>query len=100
MGRPGADDLCRLSGRLAAQPVGHSIAIAVGSPQRVGVIPDVRTIAEQGFKGFDTVSWSGLMDRTGTPDDMVDRICTEVQALLAEKDTQDKLLNAADAIAN
>jgi tripartite-type tricarboxylate transporter receptor subunit TctC len=74
-------------------------AIAVGSPQRVGVIPDVKTIAEQGFKGFDAVSWGGLMAPAGTPRDVVDRISAEVQAILAEKDTQDKLLNAG-AIAN
>lgn len=74
-------------------------AIAVGSPQRVGVIPDVKTIAEQGFKGFDAVSWGGLMAPAGTPGDVVERISTEVQAILAEKDTQDKLLNAG-AIAN
>ena len=74
-------------------------AIAVGSPQRVGVIPDVKTIAEQGFKGFDAVSWGGLMAPAGTPRDVVDRIGAEVQAILAEKDTQDKLLNAG-AIAN
>jgi tripartite-type tricarboxylate transporter receptor subunit TctC len=74
-------------------------AIAVGSPQRVGVIPDVKTIAEQGFKGFDAVSWGGLMAPAGTPKDVVERISTEVKAILAEKDTQDKLLNAG-AIAN
>ncbi|WP_029525140.1 Bug family tripartite tricarboxylate transporter substrate binding protein [Polaromonas glacialis] len=74
-------------------------AIAVGSPQRVGVIPDVKTIAEQGFKGFDAVSWGGLMAPAGTPRDVVERISTEVKAILAEKDTQDKLLNAG-AIAN
>ncbi|MEO8012993.1 tripartite tricarboxylate transporter substrate binding protein [Polaromonas sp.] len=74
-------------------------AIAVGSPQRVGVIPDVKTIAEQGFKGFDAVSWGGLMAPAGTPKDVVERISTEVKAILAEKETQDKLLNAG-AIAN
>jgi tripartite-type tricarboxylate transporter receptor subunit TctC len=69
-------------------------AIAVGSPQRVGVIPDVKTIAEQGFKGFDAVSWGGLMAPAGTPRDVVERISSEVKAILAEKETQDKLLNA------
>ena len=78
---------------------GHLRAIAVGSPQRVGVIPDVKTIDEQGFKGFDAVSWGGLMAPAATPKDVVDRISAEVKAILAEKDTQDKLLNAG-AIAN
>jgi len=74
-------------------------AIAVGSPQRVGVIPNVPTIAEQGFKGFDAVSWGGLMAPLGTPKDVVDRISTEVKAILADKEVQDKLLSAG-AIAN
>jgi tripartite-type tricarboxylate transporter receptor subunit TctC len=78
---------------------GNLRAIAVGSPQRVGVIPDVKTIDEQGFKGFDAVSWGGLMAPAGTPKDVVDRVSAEVKAILAEKDTQDKLLNAG-AIAN
>ncbi len=74
-------------------------AIAVGSPQRVAVIPNVPTIAEQGFKGFEAVSWGGLMAPLGTPKDVVNRISDEVKAILAEKETQDKLLNAG-AIAN
>lgn len=69
-------------------------AIAVGSPQRVAMLPDVKTIAEQGFKGYEAVSWGGLLAPSGTPKAVVDRIATEVQQILAEKDTQDKLLTA------
>jgi tripartite-type tricarboxylate transporter receptor subunit TctC len=69
-------------------------AIAVGSPQRVSVLPDVKTIAEQGFKGFDAVSWGGLLAPLGTPKAIVDRIAAECSQILAEKEIQDKLLNA------
>ncbi|KAB2901165.1 MAG: tripartite tricarboxylate transporter substrate binding protein [Burkholderiaceae bacterium] len=69
-------------------------AIAVGSPQRVSVLPDVKTIAEQGIKGYDAVSWGGLLAPKGTSKAVVDRISTEVQQILSEKETQDKLLNA------
>ncbi|MBO9676944.1 MAG: tripartite tricarboxylate transporter substrate binding protein [Acidovorax sp.] len=69
-------------------------AIAVGSPQRVSVLPEVKTIAEQGIKGYDAVSWGGLLAPKGTPKAVVDRISAEVQQILAEKETQDKLLNA------
>lgn len=69
-------------------------AIAVGSPERVAMLPDVKTIAEQGFKGYEAVSWGGLLAPPGTPKAVVDRIATEVQQILAEKDTQDKLLTA------
>lgn len=69
-------------------------AIAVGSPQRVSVLPDVKTIAEQGIKGYDAVSWGGLLAPKGTPKAVVDRISSEVQQILADKDIQDKLLHA------
>lgn len=69
-------------------------AIAVGSPQRVVMLPDVATIAEQGFKGYDAVSWGGLLAPAGTPRPVVDRIAGEVRQILAEKDTQDRLLQA------
>jgi tripartite-type tricarboxylate transporter receptor subunit TctC len=68
-------------------------AIAVGSPQRVSVLPDVKTIAEQGFKGFDAVSWGGLLAPLGTPKAIVDRVAAECSQILAEKEIQDKLLN-------
>ncbi|WP_311224347.1 MULTISPECIES: tripartite tricarboxylate transporter substrate binding protein [unclassified Acidovorax] len=74
-------------------------AIAVGSPQRVAMLPDVTTIAEQGFKGYDAVSWGGLLAPRGTPKAVVDKLAGEVQQILAEKETQEKLLNAG-AIAN
>lgn len=69
-------------------------AIAVGSPQRVTMLPDVKTIAEQGIKGYDAVSWGGLLAPKGTPKPVVDRISSEIQQILSEKETQDKLLNA------
>jgi len=69
-------------------------AIAVGSPQRVAMLPDVPTIAEQGFKGYDAVSWGGLLAPAGTPKAVVDRIASEVRQILAEKETQEKLLHA------
>lgn len=69
-------------------------AIAVGSPQRVSVLPDVKTVAEQGFKGFDAVSWGGLLAPAGTPPAIVERVSKEVGAILAEKAVQDRLLGA------
>jgi tripartite-type tricarboxylate transporter receptor subunit TctC len=69
-------------------------AIAIGSPQRVGVVPDVKTISEQGIKGYDAVSWGGLLAPKGTPKAIVDRLANEVQDILAEKEVQDKLRDA------
>jgi len=69
-------------------------AIAVGSPQRIVQLPDVKTIAEQGFKGFDAVSWGGLLAPAGTPKPVVDRVSAEIKQILADKDVQDKLVKA------
>lgn len=69
-------------------------AIAIGSPQRVAMLPDVPTIAEQGFKGYDAVSWGGLLAPAGTPKAVVERIAGEVRQILADKEIQEKLLNA------
>jgi len=66
-------------------------AIAVGSGKRVSLLPDVKTVAEQGFPGFDATSWGGLLAPAGTPKDVVDRMSAELKAALADKDVQDKL---------
>ena len=77
---------------------GRLRAIAVGSPQRVSVLPDVKTVAEQGFKGFDAVSWGGLLAPAGTPPDVVEKMSKEIGAVLADKAVQDRML-ASGAIA-
>lgn len=69
-------------------------AIAVGSPRRVGVIPNVKTVAEQGFSGFDAVSWGGLLAPAGTPRDIVTRLAEEIRQILSEKDVQARLEHA------
>lgn len=74
-------------------------AIAVGSPQRVPQLPDVKTVAEQGFKGFDAVSWGGLLAPAGTPKTVVDRVSAEVKQILADKDVQERLVKAGAAAA-
>ena len=82
---------------IAALPhiqAGKLRAIAVGSPQRVVMLPEVKTIAEQGFKGYEAVSWGGLVAPSGTPKAVVDRVAHEVRQILAEKEVQDRLLGA------
>ena len=69
-------------------------AIAVGSPRRVSLISNVKTVAEQGFSGFDAVSWGGLLAPAGTPKDIVARLSEEVKQILAEKEVQEKLEQA------
>ncbi len=45
--------------------------VAVGTQQRISVFPDVPTVAESGFKDFETVQWYGISARAGTPEDII-----------------------------
>ena len=69
-------------------------ALAVGSPKRVDIVPDVKTVAEQGFKGFEAVSIGAMMAPKGTPAAAIDRMSSELKAVLALKDVQDRLVGA------
>jgi tripartite-type tricarboxylate transporter receptor subunit TctC len=90
------------SDMIAALPhikAGKLRPIAVGSARRVAFTPEVRTVAEQGFAGFDAVAWGGLMAPAGTPKEVVARLNTELQAVLSDKDVQAKLLGAGTVAA-
>ncbi len=52
--------------------------LAVSSPQRAPQIPDVPTVAESGFPGFNVQTWNGLVAPAGTPKPIVDRLAKEV----------------------
>jgi tripartite-type tricarboxylate transporter receptor subunit TctC len=52
-------------------------AIAVGTQQRIPALPDVPTVAEMGFKNFETSQWYGILAPAGTPTDVVKKIQEE-----------------------
>ncbi len=52
-------------------------AIAVGTPQRLPALPDVPTVAEMGYKDFETSQWYGILAPAGTPADIVKRLQEE-----------------------
>jgi|SRR5262245_12130701 len=60
--------------------------LAVSSKARAPQLPDVPTIAESGFPGYDVLTWNGLMAPAATPKEIVDRIATEIAR--AVKDPQ------------
>jgi tripartite-type tricarboxylate transporter receptor subunit TctC len=52
-------------------------AIAVGTAQRLAQLPDVPTVAEMGFKDFETSQWYGILAPAGTPREVVKRLQEE-----------------------
>ena len=69
-------------------------AIAVGSGQRVSLLPEVKTVAEQGFAGFDATSWGGMLTPAGTPKEVITRLNEALKKALADKEVQQKLEGA------
>ncbi|HEY9067151.1 MAG TPA: tripartite tricarboxylate transporter substrate binding protein [Burkholderiaceae bacterium] len=57
-------------------------ALAVTSAKRVDDLPDVPTINESGYKGFDAVTWFGLLAPAGTPRDVIVRLNAEFNKAL------------------
>jgi tripartite-type tricarboxylate transporter receptor subunit TctC len=75
-------------GQLSA---GKIRALAVTSAQRLGSMPTVPTVAEQGYPGFAATTWLGLVGPAGMPADIVNRMNAETVKLLARPDVKDKL---------
>ena len=64
---------------------GKILAIAISSLQRNPLYPDVPTVAEAGYPGFQSLSWSGISVAKGTPQPIVDKLeAAAVQALQSE----------------
>jgi len=51
--------------------------VAVGTTRRLGALPDVGTVAEQGYPGFETSQWYGLIGPAKLPDAIVNRLAAE-----------------------
>lgn len=81
-------DIAAVMGQVKA---GKLKALAVTTPKRSSALPDVPTVAEAGFKGFDATIWTALMAPKGTPEEVLSRIRSAIKEILAEKDTIDKL---------
>ncbi len=72
-------------------------ALAVTSIKRSPGVPDLPTIAESGFAGFDAGSWFGMVGPAGLPSENVLKAQQEVAKALAEPALRDKLIKLGAA---
>lgn len=63
---------------------GKVIPIAAFSPNRLARFPDVPTMAELGYPGFETVAWTGLFVPAGTPRPIINRLNAEITKMMRE----------------
>jgi len=66
-------------------------ALAVTGEKRSAVMPEVPTLAEQGFAGFSAYAWWGILAPAGTPKPVVDRLNSELVAILKQPEVRKQL---------
>jgi tripartite-type tricarboxylate transporter receptor subunit TctC len=72
--------------------------LAALSPTRSPILPDVPTIAESGFPGFEASVWYGVVGPAGLPATVVDRLHAEVQKALGSAEVRDRLHSAGGEV--
>jgi tripartite-type tricarboxylate transporter receptor subunit TctC len=60
-------------------------ALAISSPRRSPLMPELPTMIEAGIAGFESETWFGLLAPAGTPPDIVSRISADVAAALSDQ---------------
>jgi tripartite-type tricarboxylate transporter receptor subunit TctC len=70
---------------------GRAVALAVSSAQRSPLLPNVPSVAEQGYPGFDYTLWVGLWGPAKLPPEIAAKINKDVNAALASPDLRERL---------
>jgi len=70
---------------------GRLRAIAVTSAQRSPALPEVPTVNEQGFSGFDDLTWTAIFAPAGTSQDIVNRLNSELNRALSAPEVRERL---------
>jgi tripartite-type tricarboxylate transporter receptor subunit TctC len=68
--------------------------LAVSSATRSREAPEVPSLAEQGFPGFNMASWVGIMAPAGTPKDIIDRMAAELARALKDPQFVENMLKS------
>jgi tripartite-type tricarboxylate transporter receptor subunit TctC len=65
--------------------------LGVSGVRRLAVLPDIPTIAESGYRGFEVNNWYAVMAPAETPNAVVLRLNSEINALLATPDIKERI---------
>lgn len=65
-------------------------ALAVTSPKRYALLPDVPTMAEAGLPGFEVVPWTGMFAPAGTPRVIIEKLNGEMMAIVRLDDVKER----------
>ena len=73
-------------------------ALAVVAPKRVDAVPNVPTMAEQGFPNMTVGSWQGLLAPAGTPKPIIDKLYAAIIKVMAMPDVKNNLAKGGVAV--
>jgi tripartite-type tricarboxylate transporter receptor subunit TctC len=80
---------------------GRITAIAMSTAQRSAAMPDLPTVAEQGFPGYESTQWVGLLAPRGTPPAVLNKLHGEFVRILHMPDVRERLSSAgSDPVGN
>jgi tripartite-type tricarboxylate transporter receptor subunit TctC len=81
-----------ISNPLSQIAAGKLRALATTGPSRSAVLPDVPTMVEAGFPGYEVRSWFGLFVPKGTPQPIVERLSVETRQALLDPSVRERLV--------
>src|SRR5215471_14095990 len=77
-----------LQGQMQA---GNLRAVAVTTAKRFPLLPDLPSIAESGYPGFEALAWNGVLVAAGTPRPIIERLNTEINTILKDPSVKSHL---------
>ncbi len=89
------DNIVAVLGHVRA---GRLRAVAVSSAARAGILPEVPTVGESGYPGFEVNAWFGLMAPAGTPRAVVDRVAALSVAAVGRPEIGERLVSEGGTI--
>jgi tripartite-type tricarboxylate transporter receptor subunit TctC len=87
-----------LSSAISFVRTGKLRALAMTTPQRIPELPDVPTMAEQGYPDMVTASWQGLLAPAGLPPEIQRRLFDATASVLAKDEVRERLANGGAAV--
>jgi tripartite-type tricarboxylate transporter receptor subunit TctC len=97
----GGNLMVGITGLPAVQPhlkAGKLKMIALTTPQRAPGTPDYKTVAEQGFAGYNAAPWAGFFAPKGTPKAVVDKLANDLIEALKQPDVTQKMLELGSTV--
>jgi len=82
-----------LTAGLVQVKAGKLRALALTTASRSPAVPEVPTVAESGFPGYEALAWYGILAPAATPPDVIARLNAEIGAALRAPDLRERLAN-------